>query len=954
LDPFTAALVGGALANLISSAIVGAGRFLGGGATLPDLVPDGPARLVAWDSNELVTVADVNELVKLLEEDYVARLLEAHAFARFFAAVEKEINPARYFLGELEDAFVGIASSRLSGDDVEKAAKVVWRELTRGVDFVVSVMDVPSVLSERELKFLGRLEPVGTGARPGEVRPPRFLRQLASLLADPSAIDSTLGTMQDVRDAYSHYYSQMSLEHTIEGGRSEAAKSFHFDQMYIERSATNADGVTVKVDGFLTGARRSRFVILGDPGAGKSTLMQHVVRLRSQDEAGVPIILRIREIGTESPVLIEEIVATLRRDLQLHSIGTPDVERMMSLGGATVIFDGLDEAGDVPQRRLVARAINAFVKQFPLANYLVTSRSVGYGQASLGDPFPSLNLIEFSDEEIMEYAKRWFGGNGGRDGDAEALYAELETVPDLRRNPLMLSLVCTLYRARGHVPRNRRDVYAQCADLLFNRWDPMRRITQPFDQIEYGQDLMQELALWFYKSRAAQKGVERRQLEGVVQRFFEDTAGVLRGEAGGRARSFIEYCADRAWLLTWVSRNEHGEQLFTFTHRTFMEYFAATSLARGSRDAAGLAKHVRDAYRENESSVVPELIVQSAEFVHRGLGREIIAAVGVLEKELGTALKGIYLPLRLRLASVLSLPPNVIQPLFVEALSSLSDIKIHRDILDALFRIPKDQRQRLFAQLGGDPEAGPSFAPDVRTRLTWASSLMEGWVRRYLTAGAGALGTYMPEWREEFELLWERVAGQADFQPGVASRLWVWLGDATSALPALAADELEAIVLTSSNGNVPGKVVRAFEDLVLAGQHLDRGSAVMMVLPEVVQPGSLHWSDAVAYARESADVLAKASAGRGDIDEAAARGVAVLAMIVHESEIEDASDIAEEIGSLVGFSADIASSGRSRGKDKRSRVAAALAEVQRMSLPDWINDWCRGRADFIRVDPKAD
>ncbi|MET0432586.1 MAG: hypothetical protein ABW025_00350 [Cellulomonas sp.] len=176
----------------------------------------------------------------------------------------------------------------------------------------------------------------------------------------------------------------------------------------------------------------------------------------------------------------------------------------------------------------------------------------------------------------------------------------------------------------------------------------MRRIKQPFDQVEYGQDLMQELALWFYKSRSAQKGVERRQLEGVVQKFFEDTAGVLPNQARLRAGSFIEYCAERAWLLTWVARNERGEQLFTFTHRTFMEYFAATALARSSRSATDLAVQVRDAYKESASSVVPELIAQSAEYVYRGLGREIIAALAVLERDLGLPRKGIYLALRVR------------------------------------------------------------------------------------------------------------------------------------------------------------------------------------------------------------------------------------------------------------------------------------------------------------------
>ncbi|MET0432585.1 MAG: NACHT domain-containing protein [Cellulomonas sp.] len=415
MEPFTSGVVIGAVANFASSAVVGAARFIGRPRVGDDLAVEGPMRLLTWDLDLEVSAADAERISRLLQDSYVEKLVEAHAFARFFAAVEKEQSPGRYFLSELETAFVETGKEFIGGDRVDEVLIALWGALTSGIETVVERLDVPALLDEEELRFLGRLEPI-VRVSSGRVRPPRFLRELASMLADRHAIESTLSVMQDVRDAYRHQFSQMSLEHTIEGGRSEGPGGFQFEQMYIERSAMNRNNDTVKVDKFLTGSHRSRFVVLGDPGAGKSTLMQHVARIRSQDETGVPILLRIREIGAEKPVLIEEIVATLRRDLQLHSIDALAVERMPILGRATVIFDGLDEAGDVPNRLQMTKAINAFVKQYPLASYLVTSRAVGYGQASLGSSFPSLSLIEFSDEEIMEYTRRWFGGNGGERG----------------------------------------------------------------------------------------------------------------------------------------------------------------------------------------------------------------------------------------------------------------------------------------------------------------------------------------------------------------------------------------------------------------------------------------------------------------------------------------------------------------------------------------------------------
>jgi hypothetical protein len=46
------------------------------------------------------------------------------------------------------------------------------------------------------------------------------------------------------------------------------------------------------------------------------------------------------------------------------------------------------------------------------------------------------------------------------------------------------------------------------------------------------------------------------------------------------ARQFIDFCKNRAWILTDTGATRTGVSLFQFTHRTFLEYFAAEYIKR--------------------------------------------------------------------------------------------------------------------------------------------------------------------------------------------------------------------------------------------------------------------------------------------------------------------------------------------------------------------------------------
>jgi hypothetical protein len=54
----------------------------------------------------------------------------------------------------------------------------------------------------------------------------------------------------------------------------------------------------------------------------------------------------------------------------------------------------------------------------------------------------------------------------------------------------------------------------------------------------------------------------------------------LREDAEAAALSLVSYCRGRAWVFTDTGTMASGERLYQFTHRTFLEYFAASYVVR--------------------------------------------------------------------------------------------------------------------------------------------------------------------------------------------------------------------------------------------------------------------------------------------------------------------------------------------------------------------------------------
>jgi hypothetical protein len=367
-----------------------------------------------------------------------------------------------------------------------------------------------------------------------------------------------------------------------------------------------------------------RAVLLGNPGGGKSTFASKLcydICSRYEDDIFggrrlTPMFVVLRDYGRQRKEnncsITDYIISKAKSDFQLE---VPDgaFRLLLLTGRAVVIFDGLDELIETKDRLGIKSAVESFILEYPSVPILVTSREVGYEQAPLDkNQFSTFRLAAFDYKQVEAYATKWFAltrtGSGESKKITAAFIKESSVVPDIRSNPLMLGLLCNLYRQDGYLPKNRPEVYHRCADLLFTKWDRHRGIKVSLPMEHKLRPAMGFLANWIYANEQLQAGVSEAKL-------IEATASYLgrwreeQDEAHAIAKEFVEFFKGRAWVFSDTGSNRN-EPLYQFTHRTFLEYFTAENLVKTHPTAAELHGHLLPRIVKREWDVVCQLAYQ--------------------------------------------------------------------------------------------------------------------------------------------------------------------------------------------------------------------------------------------------------------------------------------------------------------------------------------------------------
>lgn len=384
-----------------------------------------------------------------------------------------------------------------------------------------------------------------------------------------------------------------------------ANQSVPYDQLYIPPALLPEHTRQETPDLTTLALSGQRSVILGDPGAGKSTLAAKLAHDVAADqvpgaEGRVPFLLVLRDFTgsfREGGKRLAHYLEQVCRDPYNLEPPADAVEYLLRNGRAVVLLDGLDELREPALRRKVVQLVDGFVNRYPLVPVLVTARRVGYSDAPLDRTSFTVGMVaELTDAQVREYAERWFALDESiiapkRSRMARSFVAESRGIAELRRNPLLLSLLCAMYATEHYIPTNLAQVYERCAEMLFDQWDVQRGLTESPQFHGRLRTAVQYLAWHLFDAEESGKALPRRRIVRVLAEHFT-AKGFPEDDAISTAEQFVAFCTGRAWVLSDVGATEI-EPRYGFTHRTFMEYFAAEHLARANPTPDQLWEAVR-------------------------------------------------------------------------------------------------------------------------------------------------------------------------------------------------------------------------------------------------------------------------------------------------------------------------------------------------------------------------
>lgn len=382
-----------------------------------------------------------------------------------------------------------------------------------------------------------------------------------------------------MRDQVAALHSKIRMPHA------GVSRSVRYDQLYVEPTLASPFALRL-------GAPGERVLVQGDPGAGKSTLAAKFAHDVAVDGTGrLPFLVVLREFTTSFDEGGRDLLHYLEKlCLAPYNVKPPrdGVEYLLCTGRAVVILDGLDELVQPELRRRVVSLVEGFAHLYPLVPILVTARKIGYEDAPLSvDLFLPSSIAEFDPQQVANYVQRWFTlDEATSPAERERLIASFmddsAQIPELRSNPLLLTLLCAMYSSDRYLPRNLAQVYERCALMLFEQWDSKRGITLPLKFHGRLRGAVQYLAWRMFTATESGKAMPPNRIINVLVEYLEPKLDD-HDEAVATAEEFLAFCTGRAWILTDVGAEKYG-----FTHRTFLEYFAAEHVVRTRRTAVEL------------------------------------------------------------------------------------------------------------------------------------------------------------------------------------------------------------------------------------------------------------------------------------------------------------------------------------------------------------------------------
>jgi NACHT domain len=358
-------------------------------------------------------------------------------------------------------------------------------------------------------------------------------------------------------------------------GSLKALEEEDLDQLIHSMKKTN--GIEV-----IKNRANKRLLVLGSPGSGKTTFLKYITYLGAQGIFGDKLVsfISLKQWSDADKEKLSNLLDYLVKQFEMCSFddAKSTIERYLN-GNFIVLLDGLDEVfGDIERFKEIHQKIDEFCSTYLYTQVIISCRT---NELPIGfTKFTKVEIAEFDKSQIENFVRNWVNCQQVQDENyyknffTEFNKQENKKVGEMASIPILLSLLCIVFKDNGTFPKNKMQVYRQALDILLDETEmnmmrdyiPSRSIIYKDLDLGKRKELFNNLA-YLYSLRN-ELLFEKNEIKEIVEYILRN---ILQTSSYIDALKILREIETQHGIII-----ERFKDIFSFAHRSFQEFFTAT------------------------------------------------------------------------------------------------------------------------------------------------------------------------------------------------------------------------------------------------------------------------------------------------------------------------------------------------------------------------------------------